>query len=125
MAFVSTGTTISFANGFCAEILDISGPTISRESIQTSHFGTSTAHTFVPATLIDNGEVTVELAFIPSTTPPATSVISSCVIAWSDSAGDSSWTFDAFVTGFDAKAPFEGRATATLKMKITGTIAIT
>ena len=122
--FVATGTTISWESGFLAEILDIKGPEASRESIQTSHFGTATNHTFTPADLVDWGEITIEIAFQPGETPPISSAVSSMAITWADSTS-SVWTFSAFMVGFAAGAPFEGRATATCQLKISGGVTIT
>jgi len=122
MAFVGTGTTMTWESGFHAEILDLSPPGASRVSIQTSHMGTTTAHTFVPGDLVDWGELTVEIALFPGTTIPITSAASEVVVTFSDS-GSSTWTFNAFMTGFESSIPLEERATGTSTCKVTGAVA--
>jgi len=124
MAFVGTGTTISFSTGFFAEILSVSGPNATRVSIPTSHMGTSAAHTFVPGDLTDWGEMTVELAFDPSVTPPIASAAESIVINFPDS-DTSTWTFTGFMTGFSPSTPLEERATASCTIKVTGAVVVT
>jgi len=121
MAFVGTGTTLTYESGFHAEILDISPPGASRESIQTSHMGTTSAHTFVPADLVDWGEMTVEIALFPGTTIPITSDAASTVVAFSDS-GSATWTFSSFMTGFESSVPLEQRATGSSTLKVTGAV---
>jgi len=124
MATVGTGTTIAFASGFFAEILSVSGPNASRVSIPTSHMGTTSAHTFTPGDLVDWGELTVELAFDPSATPPIASSSESVVINFPDS-DTSTWTMTGFMTAFSPSTPFEERATASATIKITGAVVIT
>ena len=122
MAELGTGITISFASGFFAEILSVTPPGASRESIPTSHMGTTNAHTFTPADLVDWGEMGVDMAFIPSTTIPINDVTEEVVITFPDSAS-STMTFDGFMTGFTPEAPLEERMTASATLKVTGAVA--
>lgn len=121
---IGTGIVISFSAGFFAEILDVSPPGASRESIQTSHMGTEDAHTFTPADLVDWGEMVVEMAFAPLTTPPITAAKETITITFPDS-GTSVWTFDGFMTGFEPSAPLEDRMTASATIKVTGKVQVT
>lgn len=123
VAFVGTGTTISFESGFLAEILDVTPPGRKRESIPTSHMGTTDDHTFTPAMLVDNGELKCELAFDAAATPPMNNAPSSVVITFPDTGG-TTWTFDGFLTSYEPKDPLEGRATASVTIKVTGAITI-
>jgi len=116
---IGTGTTIQFATGFFAEILSVSGPDASRKSIETSHMGTSDAHTFTHGDLVDWGEMTVEIAFDPSVEPPIDAVAESIVITFPDSS-TSTWTFMGFMTGFSPSTPLEDRMTASCKIKVSG-----
>lgn len=120
---IGTGTSISFSTGFFAEILDVTPPGASRESVQSSHMGTTAAHTFLPTDLVDWGELVVEMAFAPGTTPPITSVSEQIVITFPDSAA-STWTFNGFMTGFEPAVPLEDRMTATATIKITGAVVV-
>ena len=120
---IGTGTTISFESSFFAEILDIKPPSPSRESIPTSHMGTTSNHTFTPANLVDWGEMVVEMAFAPGTTIPIASAASECVITFPDS-GSTTWTFTAFMINFEAADPLEDRMTATATVKVTGGVTV-
>lgn len=123
MAEVGTGTTISFSSSFFAEVLDISGPGFSREPVDTSHMGTTTAKTYMPGDLYDGGELTVEMAFVPATdmTVPIAAVAEEVIITFPDST-TSTLTFDAFMIGFEESIPLEERMTATATLKVTGAV---
>ena len=122
--WVGTGTTISFESGFLAEILDVTPPGMSRESIATSHMGTAdNAHTFTPAKLVDYGELSVDIGFDPSAEPPITDAASAIVITFPDSTA-STWTFNGFMTGYEAADPLEDRMTASCTIKVTGKITV-
>lgn len=121
--YIGTGTTISFESGFLAEILDVTPPGASRESIKSSHKGTVDDHTFTPAKLVDRGELKCDIAFDPSAEPPIDQPESSCVITFPDSGG-TTWTFQGFMTGYEPKEPLEDRATASVTIKVNGAITI-
>lgn len=120
---VSTGIAITFQSGFFAEIIDVTPPDMSRVSIPTSHMETpSSAHTFKPGKLIDNGSLTVDIAFEPGTEPPIDEDASEVVITFADS-GASTMTFDGFMTGGSPAAPLEDRMTMSVTIKVTGPIS--
>lgn len=121
---IGTGTTISFATGFLANVLDISGPNASRESIECSVLTTTIAHEFTPALLVDWGEVVVEMALDPATKPPVNAITSQCVLTFTDG-GTSVWTFDAFMTGFEPGIPLEDRVVVSGTLKVTGDVVFT
>ena len=121
MGFIATGTTVTFGtSSFSAELLSISGPSLSRESVDMSHMGTTGGKPFLPGDLYDGGEVTLELAFNPATALIISSAKETVTIAWADSS-TTSWSFDAFCTGYEPTAPLEGRSTASLTLKVSGT----
>lgn len=124
MAEIGTGTTITFSSGFFAEILDITGPGAAREAIATSHMGTGSAHTFVPADLVDWGELSVEIAFDPATKPPIRGAVETITITFPNSAA-STWAFSGFLTGFEPSDPLEERMTASATIKVTGVVTVT
>lgn len=119
---IGTGTTITW-NGAIAELLDVTPPGLSRESVPTSHMGTIDAHTFLPTTLYDPGELTIEMAFLPSYASAFLETVGTAVITFPNS-GSTTWTFEAFVTGYEPADPLEDRMTATLTLKVTGEITI-
>lgn len=125
---LGTGSTITFASGFFAEILDLKMNGVGeRPAIRTSSFSTTGAHTFIPGKLYDPGTLEVEMAFAPQTTPPFNSAREAVTIVM-DSAGTggtSSWAASGFLIGLDVGTPFEDRITATARVKMSGTYTIT
>lgn len=119
---IGTGTTITFDSGFFAEIQSISWTGISRESIPSSHMGTTTALTFSPTNLYDPGELEVELHFDPTETPPYGSAAETCTVTFPDG---STWVASAFMTEFQVQDPFEDKIVATATLKFSGAITIT
>lgn len=118
---LGTGLTITFDTGFFAEIVDCNWSGIQRDSIRTSHMGTSAAHTFTPALLFDAGELEVEIHFQQATRPPIDDPAASCTVDF----GPNTWAASAFMTEFAIKAPFEDKMVATGKLKFSGNITIT
>lgn len=116
---VGTGTTITYASGFCAEILSITPPGLSREAIETTHMGTTTAKTFMPGDLYDGGELGVSMAFAPGTTVPITSAAETVTVTFPDGA---TWAFSGFMTGFEATVPLEDKMTGDATIKVTGAL---
>jgi len=122
MAELGTGTTITFATGFLAEILSISGPGMSREMIDISHMGTTIAHAYMVADLYDTGEITVELQYIPGTTIPIANAQETITITFPDS-GASTLAFTGAMSGFEPSIPLEDKMTATVTIKASGAIS--
>lgn len=120
---VATGITITFGtSGFSAELLDLDGPSMTRDAIQTSHQGTTVAHTKTPADLYDPGELTATLHFNPDTALPIDDVAETITINW-PSGWD--WVFTGFATGYSPSAPFNDKMTADLTITVSGTIVPT
>ena len=122
---IGTGSTVTFGtSAFSADILSISIDGIERGAVQTSHMGTTSDHTFMPVDLVDNGEVTLEIAFIATLSPPiiTNGAAETVTIAFAGHA--TTWAFSAFQTGFQITAPLEDKMTATVTLKITGGITI-
>ena len=123
---VSTGTTVTFGtSGFSADIKSISLPNCTRENVNTSHMGTTNAHTFVPTDLLDWGEFGFDIIFDPESAnvPPLKGDAESITVTFPDSAAHT-WVFSAFVTGFSANMDLEGQAEGTVTMKVTGDVTL-
>jgi len=124
MANTGNGTTITFGtSSFSANLLSVGGPGRSRGSIETSHMGTTTSHTFIPDDLVDNGEVSLEFEFNGYDTPPINGAVETITIAWGGT-GDT-WAFSGFMTNYEPSAAMGDRMTATATLKVTGDITIT
>lgn len=125
---VGTGLTVTFGtSGFSAYLLDFGGPKVGRAAVDTTHYATTGGRTFRPGDLYDGGEITLEVAFDPDLTPPmlAQEQPETITVTWPLPSGKStaaSWSFSAFLTNYEPKAPLEDRMTASLTLKITGSI---
>ncbi len=133
---VTTGLAVVFGtSGFSGNIMNVGFPGISRESIDTSHLGTSLpsagnfgAKTFIPADLVDAGEFTLEVHFNPLSAPPIEDAAEVVTVTWPLVSGDATssiWVFTAFTTGFDITGPLDDKMVATMTMKITGEADVT
>lgn len=122
--YVGTGTTIGFDSGFLAEILDVTPPGMSRESIPTSHMATpDNAHTFTPSKLVDYGEMACDIGFDPSEEPPIDEDPETITITFPDSAS-TEWSFLGFMTGYEPADPLEDRMVASVTVKVSGKVSI-
>ena len=121
---IGTGTTVSFGGVAMAEVLDVTPPGISRESVQSSHMGSTNAHTFLPTKLYDGGEVGLEIAFDPQFSTMLTNTAEVAVVITFPDSASTTWTFNGFITGYEPADPLEDRMTATLTIKVTGEITI-
>lgn len=121
--WIGTGSSIEFQTGFFAEVLDIKPPAPTREPVQTSHMLTTTAHTYMPVELVDWQELVVEMAFEPSVELPMNEEPEEVVITFDDS-GDTTWTFQGFMTKFEPSVPLENRCTGTATIKVTGAVSV-
>jgi len=113
------GLTMTFS-GFAANIISLSGPNLSRESIDKTHMGTAAWKEFMPADLAEAGEVSVECEFAPDALPPIRGATGALVITWGSTEADI-WTCQAFMTGFSVSAGETGaRMMASASFKLTG-----
>lgn len=122
---IGTGTTVTFGtSGFTADILNVDWSGISRESIQTSHMGTTSDHTFMPVDLVDNGTIVMEIAFVATLSPPIITNGPTETVTVAFAGSGTTWAASAFQTEFQIGAPLEDKMTGTLTMKVTGGITI-
>ena len=112
-----------------AEVKNIKGPKLKMDTIEvTSHSSTSAFREYI-AGLLDGGEVTFDMNWLPAN---ATQSYSAGVLKDMynrtkrnfqlvfPSASPTTWTFAAFVTGFEPDAAVDGALTASLTLKLTG-----
>lgn len=95
----------------------------------TTHDSTGGWEEVVP-TILRSGEVSVEIAYDPNAATHKNAaggliadLISKTANAYSlvfPSTPAVTWTFNAFVTGFEPTAPVDGALTAAVKLKVTG-----
>lgn len=128
---VGTGTQIAFGtSGFAPYILDVNPPSMSRDPVDTTHMQTTGGKTFRPGDLYDGGQVTFQIGFDPSMSPPmlAAEQPEQITITFPTPSGMSSgatWVFSAFMVEFSPAVPLEDKMTASVTLKVTGSVAIT
>jgi len=141
-AYASFGTKIAVGDGTnasiilegyidVAEIHDISGPGIELSTIEATHHLSPDATREHMASLKDLTELSFEIAFLPQDAQH--SLDSGFLADWKARTRRSYrisftdldatiWYVKGFVTGFEIGAPVEGLLTASVTIKLTGTI---
>lgn len=124
-SYVGTGTTATFGtSGFSGDLLNVDWGGISREQFQTSHMGTTVAHTYKPVTLKDPGEITLEFAFEPTLDIGILDdAAETLTIDWA--AIGTTWAASVFCTNVDIVGPLEEKMMWTMTLKVTGNITVT
>jgi predicted secreted protein len=124
------GTLFKRGAATIAQVSNISGPGLSLDTQDvTSHDSTGAWEEVVP-TILRSGEVKLDLVYDPNEAThkyAAGGLLSDMVLrtatAYSlvfPSVAPVTWTFNAFVTGFEPSAPHDGALTASATLKITG-----
>lgn len=110
-----------------AQVANIGGPTLSRETVDaTAHDSPNRWRQFI-AGLRDAGEVTLELLFDPDNTGhtdlrsdlATLDTIKNYRIKFPDPT-PTVWTFAAWVTRFEPRAPMDEKLTASVTFKLSG-----
>lgn len=119
---IGTGTTITFGtSAFTAEIMAVTPPPSTREKIKTSYMSTTLDHTYIPASLVDHGELEFDISFEGGLNVPLHSAAETITITYPD--GDT-WVFSGFVTDFTGSVPLEDKMTGTIKVAVSGAITV-
>ena len=120
---ISTGSTVTFGtSNWTANLIGISVNGVTRNTVQTSHMGTTNAHTFSPTKLVDWGELVLECLFTPGASasyPPINGAPETITINYGSGTGPSD-AFTGFVTGFELGAQLEDQIQATVTIKRSG-----
>lgn len=107
-----------------AEVQDIKPPALSADTEEVTHQDSPNGWKEYLPTLLDAGEVTFDLNFIPTDTGH-TALITDMTsrvkrnfkVVFPDG---STWSFAAYVTGFEPDAPVSGKLSASVTLKVTG-----
>ena len=139
--YAAFGTTFSISTDSgstytaVAQVRDISGPSLSQDTVETTHHTSTAAYrTFVPS-LLNAGEVSIDLLFDPvhATHDNLSGGLLYAYeqqdtldyrITWSDT-GSSTWDFQAIVTGFEPGAAYDGELSASVTFQLTGQPTLT
>lgn len=112
-----------------AEVVNISGPNISRDFIDVTHQESpSKAREFI-TNLIDGGEITLELNFLPANSTQKDLIddiyvdtAQSYSVVWID--GPTTWSFTGFIQSAEPSAPVDNKLSLSVTIKITGLITL-
>lgn len=113
-----------------AGVRTISGPSLSLDTVDvTTHDSPNAWREFI-ATLIDAGEVTLDIVWDPDDTTQIslrTDLIARTAVGYSVTMPDATpqvWSFSGFVTAYQPNAPVDGELSASVTIKITGAVTI-
>ena len=119
------GTLLKRSGTTLAEVTNLSGPSMNVDPLEmTSHDSSGNREFF--GGLFDGGEVTAEVNFMPGNATHKQVIadlkartISTWSIVYPDA---STYSFSALVTGFEPSAPVDGKLSATITLKVTGSV---
>jgi len=112
-----------------AQVRDVSGPNVSVEVVEDRHRGLTADYVAKYATFLNGGQVTFDISYDPTagTHDASTGLLADMEaktlrnfeLDWGD-ASDTTWSFSAYVTGFNPGAPLDGALTADVTLEIDG-----
>jgi hypothetical protein len=113
-----------------AEVKSITPPSIDVDQVEVTHMQSPNRYREFISGLLDGGECSFEMNFVPGSTSDdrlfellnlATGVSRrrACRISYPNGV---TWAFDAEVTGYEPDVPFDDVMTATVTLKVSGTI---
>lgn len=128
------GTTLSRGNGAGTEVFtaiagvtNISGPSISRETLDVTGHDSPDGYREFLGGLKDPGEVSIDVNYRPSAHDVFVDDLDdesprNYKLVFPDG---TEWAFPAILTGFEPSAPFDDKLTASLTFKVSGKPEIT
>jgi len=123
-----TGVAIVFGtSGFSARVVDVDGPSLHRDAIETTHISSTLNKIFMPADLVDRGEIGITFQFDASLTPPIASAAETVTITWPIPSGltnGATWAASCFMTDYSPSASIGEIMTAKGTLKISGAVTI-
>jgi len=121
------GTVLNWDGVDIAEVSNISGPTLSIDTIDATHYTSPSQFKEFIAGFGDGGEVTFECNFIGSDTLGQQAFIADAyakstkaVVITLSSPIVATWTFDGVVTGLDFAQPMDNKLSFTATIKVSG-----
>lgn len=132
------GTLLKIGDGYTpevftaiAEVNKIGGPGLSLEPIDITHHESPNAWKEKVGGLLDGGEVSMDVNFLPTEFTQAgdsagsllyamiNRLVTNFQLVWPDS-GATTWEFPALVTKFEPDAPADGKLGAAITLEISG-----
>ena len=124
------GTALKLDGTAFAQVSNISGPGLSLDTVDVTSHDSTNAWEEVVGTILRSGEITLDLVYDPAHATHKNAA-GGLLYLLSQRASDeftlvfpdaapTTWTFDAFVTGYEPAAPHDGSLTASAAFKLTG-----
>lgn len=114
-----------------AEVTNIAGPEIGLELIDATHMESTNAYREYIPSLLDAGEVTLDVNFLPQNTTHKNVIADvearvrrNFQMVWTDSS-PTTWAFAAYVTKFAPSAQIDDRLMAAITLKVSGAVTRT
>lgn len=115
-----------------AYVQNVSGPGLQADTEDVTTHDSPGAWEEHVATILRSGEVSLDLEYDPAAAThknAAGGLIADLVSRTANTYSlvfpdTTTWTFSAFVTGFEPSAPFDGALTASVKLKLTGELTL-
>lgn len=108
-----------------AEVTNLSGPGMSRDTVDVTHMGTPDAFREFIAGLADPGEITLDVNFLPADSSHGdmlndfnNRVVRNYRLIWPHT-GNPQWQITGVMTGFETTAPIDDKISATFTIKVT------
>ena len=117
-----TGATVTFGTStFVANLIDIDWSGRTRDALDSTHMSTSGTKTYIPADLVDGGELSMTFFF--NCTDATGTLLSAAAqvitVTWNTGV---SWAASMFCTEVGASAQIGDTMKQTIKCKVAGTI---
>lgn len=128
--YAAYGTQLLRGAVAVANVISISGPALSLDTEDVTSHDSTEAWEEVVATILRSGEISLEIEYDPAAATHknasggliydlAQRASTTWSLVFSDTA-TTTWSFTAFVVGFEPDAPHDGALTANVTLKITG-----
>ena len=122
------GATVPGYN-LVANVTNIGGPSLALDVEDVTAHNSTDGWEEVIATILRTGEVTLDINYDPAAATHKNAalgllhkLINRTLTVWTLGGPIGAWTFSAYVIGFEPGAPFDGKLTASVTLKITGAV---
>ena len=117
-----TGVTITFGTStVAAQLIDADWSGRTRDALKSTHMGTTGTHTYIPADLVEGGEITLTYYFncTDATGTLLSAVAETVTIGWNTGV---SWAASCFCIEVGASAKIGETMQQTVKLKVAGAV---
>lgn len=131
MAEIGTGSIITFASGFFAQILSINIGGMERTAAKITHMastegGNFGGHDYMPGDLTDLGSADMLIHFNPDTDPPIDAASETITFDWAGNGAGHKWSCNGIMTQYEPQGLdiADGAMTARCTVRLHGDVTI-